>query len=140
MSIKKVSNLDPYLDITGGTQEVFSLPNFNKSLFEISKAKSEPKYVSRKITGDEMVSAMYAGLSNVFADTTVLSAFSKKLAAIVNCFDFDYDQSTQNYTVSSFTLGGTNITNYGATINNLSCTNLSVFNPIYGTARRAMWS
>ena len=136
MSIKKVSDLDGYLD----SDESLQLSTFKNSLFEVSKKRDVPAgsqtagtehlYTSRSITGNEMLSAVRDGLTGYFANTGELSNFTSNLDAIMNIFKFDRNNNlTAVYfgpPIESVTVGGTTV--------------LNVTQPINGTAKHALWS
>ena len=136
MSIRKISDLNSYLSSgihtgggspSGSSTEKFSLENFQKSLFEISKLSSDtsaPLYSSRSINGENLISAMYIALSPYFANISALGPMSKKLIAVLDLFDF-VDNSTTGY-ISAV--------NFGDTIT------FTVNKVIEGTSRRALWS
>jgi len=135
MSIRKVSDLDSYL--SGGKNndgqsppEPFSLENFKNSLFEISKLSTDPndgKYSSRSINGDDLLSAMYIGLSPYFANISALGPMSKKLIAVLNLFEYIDGPGDQIGYIRNINFTGDN-------------TYLNVDTVINGTARRSLWS
>ena len=135
MSIRKVSDLDSYL--SGGTtygynlpKEQFVLSNFKESLFEISKLSTDPndsKYSSRSINGDDLISAMYIGLSPFFANISALGPMSKKLIAVLNLFEYIDGPGDQIGYIRNINFTGDN-------------TYLNVDTVINGTARRSLWS
>lgn len=132
MSIRKVSDLDSYLSVgtTPASKEEFSIDNFRKSLFEISKKNPDNEtaisgfYKSTNINGDDLLSAMAQGLTGVFANISALGIFNKKLALVLDLFETDS--------------GVNHITNINFTGNNLTAFNVGPI--INGTAKHALWS
>ena len=131
MSIRKVSNLDSYLSSFGTEPQAFDsnvMDNFRNSLFEISKTEDgispEAAYSSKNINGNDMISAMYYGLSSKFANISALGVFSKKLQLVLDLFDTDPDVEH----ITKINFGDTNIQEF------------TVYPIIDGTVKRALWN